>query len=464
MGESHNKRMNRRWSRLDNTAKIFPSTVDKTDTRVFRISCELKEKIDPDLLQQAVDRAVKGFPNFLCIMKKGMFWYYLEQCNLEPLVREEYKEVCAPLYEQDRKTLLFEVTYFRNKINLEMFHVIADGTGGVQFFRSIVYDYLSLAHPEQFQEEQKLLDLEGSVTERASDGFEQYYDKSYKKKEESAKSDETEAPQKPLKKAYRFHGTRTEDDVLRIIDGIVSVQEVKEVAKRYHTNLTVFLIAVYIQALHQTMRIREMQLPVAVSIPVNLRQFFPSDTTKNFFGMMSVVYNFSESSAELPDIIQAVEETFQRELTKEKMRERMNKMMKLENILVVRVAPLFLKNPVLRYARKISNRKESTVFSNVGRIDMPENCVPYIQGFDVYMSTWNVQLTLCSFGDRMQLGFTSAYESADIQKNFFRILSSEGITAQVRCNGFFQEEADVVEKQVEEAPKPKRKRTRVKEV
>ena len=31
------------WSRLDNAAKIFPSTIEKTDTRVFRFYCELTE-------------------------------------------------------------------------------------------------------------------------------------------------------------------------------------------------------------------------------------------------------------------------------------------------------------------------------------------------------------------------------------------------------------------------------------
>ena len=36
-----------KWYQLDNAAKIVPSTTGGADTRVFRITCELKEDVDP---------------------------------------------------------------------------------------------------------------------------------------------------------------------------------------------------------------------------------------------------------------------------------------------------------------------------------------------------------------------------------------------------------------------------------
>ena len=74
------------WSRLDNAAKIFPSTVEGADTRVFRFSCELTDDIDPYVLQMAAENAAASYPNFNVIMKKGLFWYYLESCDLKPQV------------------------------------------------------------------------------------------------------------------------------------------------------------------------------------------------------------------------------------------------------------------------------------------------------------------------------------------------------------------------------------------
>ncbi|MGN1090611.1 MAG: hypothetical protein ACI4Q6_09455, partial [Huintestinicola sp.] len=135
------------WSRLDNAAKLFPSTVEKSDTRVFRFSCELSEKVDPEILQTATRNAAASYPNFNVILKKGFFWYYLEHCDDEPVVTEENLPVCAAIYEEDTRSLLYRVTYHENRINLEVFHVLADGTGAIALLKTILYRYLIYKYP-----------------------------------------------------------------------------------------------------------------------------------------------------------------------------------------------------------------------------------------------------------------------------------------------------------------------------
>ena len=44
-----------KWRKLDNAALAFPLVTDKNDTRVFRFYCELKEMVDPEILQKALD-------------------------------------------------------------------------------------------------------------------------------------------------------------------------------------------------------------------------------------------------------------------------------------------------------------------------------------------------------------------------------------------------------------------------
>ena len=53
---------NDRWYELDNAAKIIPSTTVGADTRVFRICCELREDVDEDSLQRALDKTIRDFP------------------------------------------------------------------------------------------------------------------------------------------------------------------------------------------------------------------------------------------------------------------------------------------------------------------------------------------------------------------------------------------------------------------
>lgn len=93
-----------RWRKLDNAAKIFPATSGKRDTRVFRFSCELKETIDGMLLQKALDKTVQVYPMFCSVMRKGMFWYYLEKSELDPVVGEESRLPCSSIYIHDKKT------------------------------------------------------------------------------------------------------------------------------------------------------------------------------------------------------------------------------------------------------------------------------------------------------------------------------------------------------------------------
>ena len=96
----------KRWSKLDNAAKIFPSTIEKTDTRVFRFYCELTEDINPKILQVAVEHTLENFPNFKMTMKRGAFWYYLEEVDIIPIVNIESRAVCSNIYDENKKDLL----------------------------------------------------------------------------------------------------------------------------------------------------------------------------------------------------------------------------------------------------------------------------------------------------------------------------------------------------------------------
>ena len=121
------------WRRLDNAAKIFPPNSNKRDTKVFRFSCRLYEEVKPDILQQALDQTMHTFPLYASIMRKGLFWYYLEKSEIRAVVKEESKSPCSRIYNENIKNLLFEVTYYKKKINLDVHHALKDGVGALQF-------------------------------------------------------------------------------------------------------------------------------------------------------------------------------------------------------------------------------------------------------------------------------------------------------------------------------------------
>ncbi len=412
------------WAKLDNAAKIFPSTIEKTDTRVFRFYCELTEVVDPKILQVAVEYTLENFPNFRMTMKRGVFWYYLEEVDVMPIVTKENRAVCSPIYDENRKELLFNVTYFKNRINLEVYHVITDGTGALHFLQNIVCNYLIEAHKGRFKDNLPIVD-DATVTQRNADSFEKYYTKNKNSK------------QPPKVKAHNLNMEKRDAECVQIIEGIVSTKQVIEIAHKYNTTLTVYLTAVFIQSIAKEMTIQQMRKPIVIMVPVNLRTYFPSETARNFFGMISVSYNLSQRDGTLQDIIQEVDKSFKHELTKEQLVIRMNNFTSLERNLFIKIVPRPIKNVVLRASRHLKDLNETAVVSNIGKVNMPEVLEPYIDRFGVLISTLKLQLCICSYKDNLQIGFTSSFVSTDIQKNFFRELSKGGVNIEIRTNDYY---------------------------
>ena len=127
-----------KWYQLDNAAKIVPSTAGGSDTRVFRITCELNEEVDPEALQSAVTAAARDFPHFSSVLKKGLFWYYLDQSDLDAEVTRDDRPALDTIYWEGRRNLLYRVNYHGRRINLEMYHVLTDGTGAFEFLKAIL--------------------------------------------------------------------------------------------------------------------------------------------------------------------------------------------------------------------------------------------------------------------------------------------------------------------------------------
>ena len=130
-----------------------------------------------------MDAALETYPLFLSVMRKGLFWYYLESSELRPVVREEAEPPCDSLFIRDRKTLLFQVSYYKNRINLEVFHALTDGTGAICFLKELVKRYLLVSHGEEGLMDLPLEEQEITVEDQITDGFAKYYKKKPKSKE-----------------------------------------------------------------------------------------------------------------------------------------------------------------------------------------------------------------------------------------------------------------------------------------
>lgn len=128
------KENNLYWRRLDNSAKIFPISAGKKYSTVFRLSVVLTEKVEPNILKEAVNQALIKYISFKVKMKTGFFWFYFEENLKEPKVEEEKDYPCTYIDPKKNNDYLFKVTYFENKINIDIFHSLTDGNSRIYFF------------------------------------------------------------------------------------------------------------------------------------------------------------------------------------------------------------------------------------------------------------------------------------------------------------------------------------------
>ena len=397
-----------KWRKLDNAALAFPLVTGKNDTRVFRFYCQLKETVDGEILQQALDQTMKKYPLFQAVLRKGLFWFYLERRDIHATVKQEKRPPCSSLYIPDKKSLLFQVSYHNNRMNFEVFHGLTDGTGAMNFLEELVQNYLILAHPET---ELPRVEHEEEITpgDQEEDSFSQYYSSEIPRNKE----------RKPA--AVKLKGEKLVHSDMDITEVILNVKETLAKARSYGVSITILLTAMLLCAIQEEIPRNRQKKPVTLMIPVNLRNYFPSQSMGNFFGWIEVGYVFEEDTS-FEEVLSSVKQQFQEQLQKDRIAMNMNGYVRIEKNPFVRAVPLEIKKFFLMAGANLGSRSITAVYSNIGIIRLPEEYKEYIERFGIFASTDSLQLCSCSYEDQLVLGFTSKIPDDSIQRNFMKKL------------------------------------------
>lgn len=412
-----------RWERLDNTAHLFPVIAGESMSNVYRISVTLKELIEPKLLQEALDKILPRFDGFNLRLRTGMFWYYLEENGKPaPRVCEENTFPCR--FIGQNRSYLFRVTYYKYRINLEVFHVLADGMGGINFLKELTYQYLRLAHPEL---KEKLGD---SFSSHTSLNREDSFLKNYKKKAQKGYQS---------KKAYLIKGDRLEPGEFGVMHGYMQIPRLKEVCKGYGVSINEYLVAVYIFSVYQEcLHGMPSQRPIRVAVPVNLRPFYDSITTKNFFVMVSAEFYPTKEGHSFEEILDITKESLRSQINREHLEELFSYNVSNEKILAARATPLFIKNIAMLQIYTSSALANTTTITNIGNITVLEDYEPYVEMFHAFLAMsrgQHIKGTICSYGNTLVFSFSYDLADVSVQKGFFRKLSEDGLEIEIESNG-----------------------------
>jgi NRPS condensation-like uncharacterized protein len=416
------------WYKLDLSAIVYPTLQRRDFSSVYRLSVVLKEKVDPVLLQEALDKTLLRFPTYKVTMRKGLFWRYLEPNNRPgPYVQEDIKNPCMPMHFKGNNRYLIRVYYYDTRISLEAHHSLGDGTGGMCLLQTLTAVYLELkGHP--VTPSGFVLDIHSEPDpEELEDAYMRYANARVR-------------PPRPAEKTYRVRGTKEPFYTLNIIDGVMSTSEVWAVAKQYNASITEYLNAVLLYALLQKQS-REFHLklrPVRIAMPVNLRRFFPSKTLRNFITMVypSIDPRLGEYSFE--EIVTQVHHYMRYYINEKFLRGDITTNAATQKNPIIRIVPLFIKDLVVRtFYAKVQDKNSSAGLTNMGALQVPESMKPYIERFDIYMGQPFSSRTNCaiiSYEDVLTVNFASSIVEADVERLFFRKLVQDGIHVRIESN------------------------------
>jgi hypothetical protein len=237
-------------------------------------------------------------------------------------------------------------------------------------------------------------------------------------------------------KAYQVKGLKDPNLDEHLIEGTVSVKRILEIAHRFKVTLGVLATSIWIEAIVKQMKRSEYNRPVVVSVPVNLRQFYPSETVRNFFGVINVTYDPHHYDGSLESIMTDVDRSFKEELTDEKIAATMNSYAALEHNLAVKVVPLFFKDLALMGIANRINSGVTTSVSNVGKVKLSPVLSPYINKFCSFMSNKSVFLCISTFEDNMVFGIVSCFEKHPTAQYFFRRIRELGADVVIASNDY----------------------------
>ncbi|MDA3146883.1 alcohol acetyltransferase [Leucobacter sp. UCMA 4100] len=461
--------MNRRaWVRLDNASNIFLAARSDVDPKVFRVSAEVDHEVDPELLQRALDTTFDRYPLYHSVLRSGIFWYYLQDSDLRPRVRPESQHTCAPIYFDDKRALLFRVIYHRKRIMLEIFHALSDGTGALWFLSDLVEEYVWLRSPEaagtpggpKLEIDQgwgspvaRGIPAPEPMHELVADSFSEHFAGKRAAGDEPKPQSGDGAARYALREAkgalrpkggrvYRVRGTRTPDNRTRLVELTAPAGEVIALAKAEGVSLTMYLTALLLDSVNRASGGLGKARTMGVSIPVNLRQHFPSTSARNFFATVRVEHRFGEGLDDIGSICRDLDEQFRPQATREALEAKVQKLIAFERMALLRIVPRALKNVILRQINRANNRGLTVALSNLGNVRLPGQAEAHVGRMLFHVASVRPQFCAMSHAGELTISFTSPFVETDHVREFARRLTEAGVHVTVAATRVTEQELD----------------------
>ena len=330
---------------------------------------------------------------------------------------------------KENNGFLIRVRYYNKRIAAEFFHGLTDASGAAIFLKTLVARYL-------FLKKGSIIPAVHGVFDSSARPEPEEYEDAYNKY----------ANFKVIRRArqensYKIIGTLEPIHTLNIITAIVPIEPLKILSKKNGVSLTEYLASVLIYSIYlhqQEQKGRNSEKPIQISVPVNMRNHYPSKTMRNFSLFVSPGIEPAYGTYTFEEILDHVHHYMRYELSSKYMNALMCANVSSEKNPIIKFIPLFIKNigMIIGY-QKFGILKYSATLSNLGIVKVPDEMTGEVDRFDILIGPCRhnpVNIGLVSFKDELHISVSSTIAEKDIERVFFRHLVKSGIPVKIETN------------------------------
>ena len=408
------------WYPLDSAAKVYPLSMTTARMSMYRISANMDREVVPELLQLALHAVIKRFPTFATIVKRGIFWHYLDARRKRFVIEKEEKIPCTPIKLDTVRDQVFRLVYFKNRVSLEVFHCVSDGYGGMMLLKTLLAEYMRMLGEPGLCKEGILNIADAPYPEELIDAFPMV---------DAAE----EVTAYGSGRAIQIRGKHAIIQPAQIIHFQMPSADLVQTAKNLGASVTCYLLSAMFLAAKAACK--KSSGVFRIQVPVNMRQYYPIPTLRNFsmYATISIPY---DEVVDMEVLIPKVDRLLKEKVTKKPLDGMVANTLNLVCNPLLKRAPLFLKGFLIsQITNNLSRKSFTAVLSNLGNDS--GSFGSFMKSFEAIPGpsiSNQVGCGIMSYSDTAVFSITKPTHDHSFEAALYKVLTSSGLTVTVSGN------------------------------
>lgn len=361
---------------VDNASILFLSLIRPYHTNSFRFSMTLRESVDPDALQQAVDRITPRFPSVIAGLRQD-FLHYTQVPAVQPPKVQRDPGLLKPMTAQELRSCCFRVYYQDNTVSIEAFHALTDGYGAITTFTTLIAEYLYIRYGITVPVSVTRLDCaEEPKAQEVADSFLELADVTPR--------------HLPSRFSYLPERTPDADWQVRSSRLTLDIPPLLAAAHRYGVTLNTLLTAVLastVMDMQLTERKASRLKPVRIMVPVDLRRMMGSTTLRNFSLYTLPTMEGKEHTLSMAELCRVFGDQLNQQLSRDNQSAMVSYNVRTQNAWFFRYIPWKVKAAAMRLGYRFFGESNSSLtLTNLGIVRFPEEMQPHIADFQCWLT------------------------------------------------------------------------------